>query len=220
MTTSQTISITGMTCASCVAKIQKHLGEHPDIDSVAVTLQPPQAKAQTRRTISDVELNTWLEPLGHYRAATSASPQPSPATPSLPAKSAVTYRPLIILLIYLLAVTGGVLFATGEWNSSLAMRLFMGGFFVAFSFFKMLDVRGFADAYRTYDLIANKWPRYGLVYPFIEFGLGISYLANLSPLVVNGITFVVMAVSLAGVLRAVLSAARVSARFFSFRCPP
>jgi hypothetical protein len=85
------------------------------------------------------------------------------------------------------------------------MRLFMGGFFVAFSFFKMLDVRGFADAYRTYDLVAKRWPGYGFVYPFIEFGLGIAYLANLSPLIVNGITFAVMAVSLAGVLRAVLS---------------
>jgi hypothetical protein len=81
----------------------------------------------------------------------------------------------------------------------------MGGFFIAFSFFKMLDVRGFADAYRTYDLVAKAWPGYGFIYPFIEFGLGIAYLANLNPWAVNGVTVVVMAVSLAGVLRAVLS---------------
>ena len=81
----------------------------------------------------------------------------------------------------------------------------MGGFFIAFSFFKMLDVKGFADAYRTYDLVAKAWPGYGFIYPFIEFGLGIGYLANLNPWVVNGVTVVVMAVSLAGVLRAVFS---------------
>lgn len=207
MTTFQTIPLSGMTCGNCVAKIQKRLGEHPDIESVTVTLQPPQAEARTLRTLSDDELNAWLEPLGHYRTTKSAAspPSPSPSPSALPEKSATTYRPLIILLAYLLAVTGSVLFAAGAWDPDLAMRVFMGGFFIAFSFFKMLDVRGFADAYRTYDLVAKAWPGYGFIYPFIEFGLGISYLANLNPWAVNGVTVVVMAVSLAGVLRAVLS---------------
>ena len=205
MTTSQTIPLTGMTCGNCVAKIQKRLGEHPNVQSVTVTLQPPQAEARTLRTISDDDLNAWLEPLGHYRVTKSAAPPPSSTASALPEKSATTYRPLIILLSYLLAVTGSVLFAVGAWDSELAMRLFMGGFFIAFSFFKMLDVKGFADAYRTYDLVAKAWPGYGFIYPFIEFGLGIAYLANLNPWVVNGVTVVVMAVSLAGVLRAVFS---------------
>ena len=194
-----------MTCGNCVAKIQKRLGEHPNVQSVTVTLQPPQAEARTLRTISDDDLNAWLEPLGHYRVTKSAAPPPSSTASALPEKSATTYRPLIILLSYLLAVTGSVLFAVGAWDSELAMRLFMGGFFIAFSFFKMLDVKGFADAYRTYDLVAKAWPGYGFIYPFIEFGLGIAYLANLNPWVVNGVTVVVMAVSLAGVLRAVFS---------------
>ena len=205
MTTSQTIPLTGMTCGNCVAKIQKRLGEHPNVQSVTVTLQPPQAEARTLGTISDDDLNAWLEPLGHYRVTKSAAPPPSSTASALPEKSATTYRPLIILLSYLLAVTGSVLFAVGAWDSELAMRLFMGGFFIAFSFFKMLDVKGFADAYRTYDLVAKAWPGYGFIYPFIEFGLGIAYLANLNPWVVNGVTVVVMAVSLAGVLRAVFS---------------
>lgn len=205
MTTSQTIPLTGMTCGNCVAKIQKRLGEHPNVQSVTVTLQPPQAEARTLGTISDDDLNAWLEPLGHYRVTKSAAPPPSSTASALPEKSATTYRPLIILLSYLLAVTGSVLFAVGAWDSELAMRVFMGGFFIAFSFFKMLDVKGFADAYRTYDLVAKAWPGYGFIYPFIEFGLGIAYLANLNPWVVNGVTVVVMAVSLAGVLRAVFS---------------
>ncbi len=205
MSASQTIALTGMTCGNCVAQIQKRLGEHPDIESVTVTLQPPQAEAQTRRTISDDELNAWLEPLGHYRATRNVASPPSPAASALPEKNATTYRPLIILLVYLVAVTGSALFAAGAWDSALAMRLFMGGFFIAFSFFKMLDVRGFSDAYRTYDLVAKRWPGYGFIYPFIEFGLGIAYLANLNPFIVNGVTAVVMAVSLAGVLRAVFS---------------
>ena len=189
----------GMSCGSCVTKITHRLLEHPAIIAAEVTLQPPQATITSQKALSDDELNTWLQPLGHYRVQSSA------AEPSLPAADATTYRPLILLLIYLLAVTAAAMVAGGGWSTPLAMRLFMGGFFIAFSFFKLLDPRGFADAYRGYDLVARKWPAYGLIYPFIELGLGLAYLANVAPMAVNGITLIVMAVSLAGVLRAVLS---------------
>ncbi len=194
---SQTFPLTGMTCGNCVGKIQQRLSEHPDVNSVVVTLQPPQATAQVKRQLPAEELNGWLAPLGNYR--TAAEPE------SLPKPDATTYRPLIILLVYLLAVTASVLVAAGRCDEMLAMRVFMGGFFIAFSFFKMLDLRGFADAYRSYDLAAKAWPGYGFVYPFIEFGLGLAYLGNFYPVAVNAITATVMAVSLAGVLRAVLS---------------
>ncbi|MDB6007421.1 MAG: heavy metal transporter [Prosthecobacter sp.] len=205
MNTTQTLPLTGMTCGSCVAKVHQRLAEHPDIESVTVTLQPPQAEVRSKRPLSNDEANAWLAPLGHYHVAAAAASHTAPSGDSLPAKDATTYRPLIILLVYLLAVTASVLFAAGGWDTMLAMRVFMGGFFVAFSFFKMLDLPGFADAYRSYDLVARKWPRYGFIYPFIELGLGLAYLAHAHPLVVNGITAVVMAVSLAGVLRAVFS---------------
>lgn len=203
MNTSLTFSITGMTCGNCVAKIQKRLGEHPEIQSATATLQPPQAVIHTSRTLNVDELNRWIEPLGHYRLSDN-SPAPAPVVP-LPEPSATTYKPLLILLGYLVTVTAGGLFAAGGWDTMLAMRLFMGGFFIAFSFFKMLDLRGFSDAYRGYDLVAKAWPGYGYIYPFVEFGLGLAYIANISPWTVNLVTAVVMAVSLAGVLRAVLS---------------
>ncbi len=193
----QTIALSGMTCGSCVAKIEQRLSELPDVESVTVTLQPPQAVAHVKRNFTSVELNEWLAPLGNYRTAAEAEPLPPP--------DGITYRPLIILLVYLLTTTACVLIATGAWDASLAMWTFMGGFFIAFSFFKMLDLRGFADAYRSYDLIAKVWPGYGYIYPFIELGLGLAYIANVQPFAVNVITAVVMAVSLAGVLKAVLS---------------
>jgi hypothetical protein len=46
---------------------------------------------------------------------------------------------------------------------------------------------------------------YGFVYPFIELGLGLGYLADWQPFWVNAVTAVVMGVSLLGVLKAVLS---------------
>jgi copper chaperone CopZ len=202
MNTPLTYSITGMTCGNCAAKIQKRLGDHPDIQSAHVSLQPPQAVVESSRGLPPEELNRWLEPLGHYRVSGNSV---VPSYPALPPPSATTYKPLLIVLGYLTAVTAGTLVAAGGWDWMMAMRIFMGGFFIAFSFFKMLDLRGFSDAYRGYDVVAKAWPGYGFVYPFIELGLGIVYIANVAPWTVNLVTAVVMAVSLAGVMRAVLS---------------
>lgn len=199
----QTFQLTGMSCGSCVSKITARLQEHPDISEAVVTLTPPQARIVTRAALSSAEVNDWLGPLGKYQVTEdAASSMPAAA---LPPKSAQTYKPLLILLAYLLLVIIAASVASGQFHLMEAMHLFMSGFFIAFSFFKMLDLRGFADAYRSYDLIAMAVPRYGYVYPFIELLLGLAYLAAWQPMLVNAVTALVMAVSLAGVMRAVLS---------------
>lgn len=202
MTLPQTFPLVGLSCASCVDKITTRLLRHPDITEAQVTLDPPQAQISSRKALSDETINEWLKPLGKYRV--SAATQEVPAS-ELPQKSAQTYRPLLILLAYLLLVIAAVGVMQGHLDLPMAMRLFMGGFFVAFSFFKMLDLRGFSDAYRSYDLVAKAVPGYGFVYPFIELGLGLGYLANWQPMWVNTATAVVMGVSLLGVLKAVMS---------------
>ncbi len=192
-----------MSCGSCVSKITARLQGHPDISEAVVTLTPPQARIVTRAALSSAEVNDWLKPLGKYQVAEDAAPA-MPAA-ALPAKSAQTYKPLLILLAYLLLVIAAASIASGLFHPMEAMRLFMGGFFIAFSFFKMLDLRGFADAYRSYDLVAKSWPGYGFVYPFIELALGLAYLAAWQPFGVNLTTAVIMAVSLLGVIKAVTS---------------
>ncbi|WP_395739389.1 heavy-metal-associated domain-containing protein [Prosthecobacter sp.] len=201
MSLPQTFPLAGLSCGSCVQKVTARLLEHADILDAAVTLQPSEARITTRSALSDEAMNDWLKPLGKYRVD-----QPVPdASPAAPAKNAQTYRPLLILLGYLLLVIAAANIARGVFDPAMSMRLFMGGFFVAFSFFKMLDLRGFSDAYRSYDLVAQAVPAYGLVYPFIEFALGLAYLADWQPRWVNVAAAVVMLVSLVGVLRAVAS---------------
>ena len=85
------------------------------------------------------------------------------------------------------------------------MNHFMGGFFLAFSFFKFLDLKGFADSYKMYDIVAKRIPFWAYLYPFIELGLGLSFLSNIFPLLTNSITFIVMTISIIGVLQAVLN---------------
>lgn len=85
------------------------------------------------------------------------------------------YKPLFII-IGLIALTAYVTALEGntvDWNT-FAMH-FMAGFFLVFSGFKLLDVKGFAEGYSTYDLLAKRIPAYGMIYPFIELALGTLY---------------------------------------------
>jgi hypothetical protein len=81
----------------------------------------------------------------------------------------------------------------------------MACFFLVFSFFKLLDLKGFASTYAMYDLLAMNLPAYGYIYPFIELGLGLSYLTGLNPFVTNWATIVVMGFSSLGVVQSVLN---------------
>lgn len=85
------------------------------------------------------------------------------------------------------------------------MQHFMAGFFLIFSFFKMLDLKGFAESYVMYDVLAKRLPVWAYLYAFIELGLGISYLINFNPLFTNTVTFIVMSISIIGVLQSVLN---------------
>ena len=195
---SQTYSLTGLHCESCVDAVTKRLLASDAVTGAKVSLHPPQAVIESTAPLTADQVNAWLAPLARYQVSDIAQPPAAPeAQPS--------WRPLILILIWLLSTTAAVQIGSGGFHLESAMTIFMGGFFLVFSFFKFLNLRGFAMTYRRYDLVAKAWPPYALAWPFIEFALGLAYLAGIQPRAVNLITAVLMAVSLAGVLRAVLS---------------
>jgi hypothetical protein len=89
------------------------------------------------------------------------------------------------------------------------MRHFMAGFFIVFAFFKLLDVRAFADAYAGYDLLAARWHGWGLMYPFVELALGIAYLTHWNPTFIHWATIAIMGFSAIGVILAVMNKSRI-----------
>lgn len=116
-----------------------------------------------------------------------------------------TYKPVLLIFAY---ITGITLITEWMQNDFLWMRWmnhFMAGFFLVFSFFKILNLKGFAQSYSMYDVIAKKWNSWGYVYPFSELALGIAFLTRSDPIVTNAVTFVVMTVSIVGVLQSVLN---------------
>lgn len=79
------------------------------------------------------------------------------------------------------------------------MNDFMGFFFIIFGFFKVINLNAFAQAYATYDLIAQKSRGYAFAYPFIELVLGIAYITRWQPTFINVVTVLIMLISAAGV---------------------
>lgn len=214
MTISQ-YTVSGMTCGGCVARVQATLAKYAD--NVEVTLNPPQAKLINSQQGLDA-LNQALSAVGHYQLSPvtpvnskvdSKPVQDSTATYEAPKSWLATYFPLLLIFGFILLVTvsiqlkhmqAGAPFVAAEW-----MMHFMAGFFLIFSFFKLLDIRSFASSYAMYDLLAMRSKTYGYIYPFIELGLGVSYLLAWQLTLTNWLTFVVMTFSSLGVIRSVLN---------------
>lgn len=114
-----------------------------------------------------------------------------------------TYKPLLVIIGMILLVTIVVSFRDskiGSFDWTKPMSYFMAGFFLVFSGFKFLDLKGFADGYHTYDLLAKRWFGYGYIYPFLELLLGLAYLVGYDTLEINLFAFVLMTFSGVGVL--------------------
>lgn len=108
---------------------------------------------------------------------------------------------IISLIIISVAVTGVSDALQGHFAWQHLMQKFMAGFFLVFSGFKLLDLKGFVQGYSQYDLITQKWRGYGYMYPFIELSLGLLYLIGLNSGLLHIVTAVLMTVSGIGVVR-------------------
>src|SRR5437867_2999859 len=91
------------------------------------------------------------------------------------------YQPLMVLLGLILLVTIVLALRDVQLQKFLlrsTISYFMIGFFLVFSGFKLMDLKGFASGYSSYDLLARKLYSYGYIYPFIEVFFGISMILN------------------------------------------
>jgi hypothetical protein len=110
------------------------------------------------------------------------------------------YLPLMVIVALTMAAGAARTASAGSWEAMEWMHDFMGFFLVVFSMFKFFDLSGFADGFQMYDLLAKPFRPYAYVYPFIELGLGLAYLARWNPVVTYSATIVVMLWGAAGVL--------------------
>lgn len=114
-----------------------------------------------------------------------------------------SYLPLIVIVSLILVVSAVLSwndYRAGTFSITSSIIYFMIGFFITFAGFKLMDLKGFAEGYSTYDLIAQKWFGYGYVYPFIELAFGLVMLAGLHNPAILWAEVIVMGFSGIGVL--------------------
>lgn len=108
------------------------------------------------------------------------------------------YLPLLIIVVLCIAMS---MASAAHITFMGTMNAFMGYFFCLLSLFNFFNLPGFVDGFAMYDLLAKKVRAYGFIYPFIELGLGLFYLAQIMPIFTNLFTLLIMTVSAIGVIK-------------------
>ncbi len=194
--------VDGMHCGSCVERLRDALTDL--VETVEVSLNPPLIKA-TGGAAQDVKaMSSAVRNAGDYvlRPMVSTFDTLDQTGDQTDDSGFKAYFPLILVIGF---ISAGTLLLAGRAETPTAhmiMADFMGLFFVVFAFFKLLNIPGFAQAYSSYDLLAQRWYGWGFVYPFIELGLGVAYLTRFELTAVNAVTAIVMTFGALGVLRA------------------
>ena len=197
-----------MTCASCQVKVQHLLSQVKGVSSVTIDLEKGEADVTMEHHIATSELKSALKEYSKYQLTEKGVEIPKTISTAFVEEEKSwfeTYRPILLVFAYITGITLLAEAVNGSFNWMQWMNHFMAGFFLVFSFFKLLNLNGFAESYAMYDIVAKRIKGYGYLYAFIELSLGIAYLVNFNPIVTNSITVIVMSISIIGVLQSVLN---------------
>ncbi|MBF4983075.1 heavy metal translocating P-type ATPase [Nonlabens mediterrranea] len=196
--------IEGMTCNGCRADVENKLNNIDDVDHATVTLENEQAVINMATHIS---LNTFQQALStKYHISLIEEKnifENSAFAKAEPKQSKLQQlKPLFLILGYITIATFLLNYSRENWNE--AMLDFMGLFFIVFSFFKILDLKGFPVSFKMYDPLAKLIPGYAWIYPFIETALGLMFLIRFQVDLALLITLIVLSITTGGVTKTLL----------------
>jgi len=201
-----TYKIEGMTCNNCKASVEKYLSELDNITNVTVNLEQGEAELIMSKHI---DTETLQKALPEKYNLSEKKEKNVFASSSISSKSLEEeksklqqLKPLLLIIFYI--ASASVLLHYKNWSWSEFMLDFMGLFYIVFSFFKMLDLKGFPDSFRMYDPLAKRIPNYGKIYPFIETALGLMFLMRFEVNIALIITLVVLGITTIGVTKTLL----------------
>ena len=185
--------------ASCEAKVKSALLMVDNVTHVEVSLQDHSTTITMDKHVPLKELQKALDP--KYQIAALEHNEMTEQTKSW----FETYKPILLIFFYITLTTVLIQINNQHFDLMQWMRHFMAAFFLVFSFFKLLNLKGFAESYAMYDILARRFPSWAYIYAFIELALGIGYMIDFNPIVINTVSFFVMSVSIIGVLKIVLN---------------
>ena len=193
-----TFKISGMTCNGCRSTVENKLSSLDGINNVQVDLNNGEAIVYSKNPISFSLISNSLP--SKYKVIRNIPDQDNEIIKSNKIKQ---LKPLFIILGYI-SVTS-ILLNFRNWNSTNAMLDFMGLFYIIFSFFKILDIKGFSTSFKMYDPLAKKITIYGYIYPFIEILLGLMFLTRIEVNIALLITIIILGITSVGVTKTLLN---------------
>lgn len=188
----QIIHIEGMTCQGCASSVEKAIAQLPAVKSVSANPKTGVVAVLQQSPVHPDDIKTVLPP--KYALVDNPSTAPSKARQLFP-----------LGLIFLFLIGGTTIIHYPIFERQAVLLDFMGLFFVVFSFFKFLDLKGFQQSFRRYDPLAKFLPFYGWVYPFVELTLGVLFLMHWEVQLALWMTLGILSITTLGVVKVLLS---------------
>ena len=196
------LQISGMTCEGCKSSVENKLSSLDGVDNVKVDLARGQAVIYSKNPVSFSLIIETLPP--KYSLINEQDINlDTHGEATIKGSKIKQLKPLFIILGYIFIAS--ILLNYKNWNSSNAMLDFMGLFYIIFSFFKILDVKGFSMSFRMYDPLAKQAPIYGYIYPFIEVILGMMFLIRFEVNIALILTLIVLGITTIGVTQTLIN---------------
>lgn len=201
----KTYAVTGMTCGGCVASVTEKLSKVDGVQKVNINLEKGEATLSIKNQVPISVLKSALpekytieEKAKHFTDSHMRENDKKGKEKS----KLQQLRPLLLIFAYLFAAS--ILLNYRDWNTREAMLDFMGLFYIVFSFFKFLDLKGFPESFRMYDPLAKALPVYGWLYPFLELALGLLFLIRVQVQTALIVTIAILGITTIGVTKTLL----------------
>ena len=163
--------VSGMTCDGCANSIKEALELNNLISSVNISLENENINISSDKSFTVNELNSLIENLGNYKIYEENIF--SKIIEYFSSKKTLLLALSLVLISSLSLHIGEDNFELNEWMVS-----YMGIFFLVFSFLKLIDVKGFSESFKKYDLISKIIPGFAITYPFLELFLALTFLSS------------------------------------------
>ncbi|MCB4807799.1 cation transporter [Tamlana sp. 62-3] len=194
-----TYTVTGMTCNGCKASVEKALLSLAEVEKA-------EANTEKAEVVITMKSHVSIEKLQQALPEKYKISQPNVFnTSSTKTEEKSDWKQLFpLFLIFGYLIIAATLLNSKPWSLSGFMLDFMGLFYIVFSFFKLLDLKGFPESFKMYDPLAKVVPVYGWVYPFIEVALGLMFLMRFKITVALILTLIILGITTIGVTKTLL----------------
>lgn len=195
-----TYIVTGMTCNGCRTSVEEKLNALPDVLNASVNLEASEAIIEMTKHISIEKLQQTLSDKYSISEKNIFQSQSN----SIEEQKSELQQLFPLFLIFGYIILASLLLNIKPFDSKGFMLDFMGLFYIVFSFFKLLDLKGFPESFKMYDPLAKVIPLYGWIYPFIELALGVLFLMRIEIPLTLIVTLIILGITTFGVTKALL----------------